>query len=77
MPESTIIQQELERLVAMLLSRGISGGWIGLELTTLGMSMLTKILGARGFADHLRDMAQKFDTHIACRESEKGYSSIG
>ena len=77
MPDSTIIRRELDQFTAGLLARGLSAGWIGLELMTLGMGMLTNAMGSRKMAEHFRHMAERFEKSSECGGSDNGYSSIG
>ena len=77
MPDSTIIRQELDQFATGLLARGLSAGWIGLELMTLGMGMLTNAMGSRKMPEHFRHMAEQFEKSSERTGSDNGYSSIG
>ena len=59
MTESTVVREELNRLVAELLEKGLSSAWIGLELMTLGIGLLTRIIGSRQMAEHLSGIAKR------------------
>jgi hypothetical protein len=76
MEENTIIRQELDQLAAGLLARGLSAGWIGLELMTLGMGMLTNTMGAQKMAQHFRHIAEEFEKGTE-QIDHNGYSSMG
>ena len=77
MEESTIIRQELDQFAAGLLARGLSAGWVGLELMTLGMGMLTNTMGTQKMAQHFRRIAEQFDKGPDRADSENGYSAMG
>jgi len=76
MEENSIIRQELDQLAAGLLARGLSPGWIGLELMTLGMGMLTPTMGTQRMAEHFRRIAAEFEKSTG-QVDHNGYSSIG
>jgi hypothetical protein len=61
MTESTVVREELNRLVAELLEKGLSSAWIGLELMTLGIGLLTRTIGSRQMAEHLRGIAKQLE----------------
>jgi hypothetical protein len=77
MAEDAIIRQELDQFTTALLTRGLSEGWIGLELMTLGMGMLTATMGTRKMAHHFRRIAEQFEKNLERGESDKGYSAMG
>jgi hypothetical protein len=75
MTESIIVREELNRLVAELLEKGLSSAWIGLELMTLGIGLLTRIIGSRQMAEHLRDIAKQLEG--SNEPGATGYSAHG
>ena len=77
MAEDAIIRQELDQLTTELLARGLSRGWIGLELMTLGMGLLTSAIGTRRMACHFRQIADQFEKSGELPTSDSGYSAIG
>ena len=77
MSDSTMIRREVDQFVAGLLARGHLAGWIGLELTTLGTGMLTRILGSKEMAEHFRRLADQFEKGTERIHSDNGYSSMG
>jgi hypothetical protein len=77
MAEDAIIRQELDQFTTELLTRGLSKGWIGLELMTLGMGMLTATMGTRKMAHHFRTIAEQFEKSTERGGSDTGYSAIG
>ena len=77
MAEDAIIRQELDQFAAGLLARGLSAGWIGLELMTLGMGMLTNTMGTQKMAQHFRRIAEKFEQGTEHADSDNGYSAMG
>lgn len=77
MAEDVIIRQELDQFTTELLTKGLSEGWIGLELMTLGMGMLTNTMGTRKMAHHFRRIAEQFEKGTERGESDNGYSAIG
>jgi hypothetical protein len=75
MPETAVVRDHLDRLVEQLLDEGISSAWVGLELLTVGVGLLTRIIGKRQMAEHLRDIAERLE---AGEESNKlGMSAHG
>jgi hypothetical protein len=75
MPETAVVREHLDRLVEQLLDEGISSAWVGLELLTVGVGLLTRIIGKRQMAEHLRDIAERLE---AGEESTKpGMSAHG
>jgi hypothetical protein len=75
MPETAVVREHLDRLVEQLLDEGISSAWVGLELLTVGVGLLTRIIGKRQMAEHLRDIAERLE---AGEESNKlGMSAHG
>jgi hypothetical protein len=68
MRERVDIQQDLDQFTASLLKKGLSADWVGLELMTLGVAMLSRTVGARHMAEHCRLMAAQFD-HVAGRQA--------
>ena len=72
-----MIRQELNQFVADLLAKGFSTGWIGLELMTMGMGMLTTTMGPRKMAEHFRYIAEQFEINSQRAERDDGYSSFG
>ena len=77
MAEDAIIRQELDQFTIGLLERGLSGGWIGLELMTLGICMLTNTLGESTMALHLRRISEQYEKGTQLAHSDNGYSAIG
>jgi hypothetical protein len=82
MPESTIIRNELDQFVERLLERDLAAGWIGLELMTLGVCILAKVIGSQVMAEHCRRMAEHFEKGAVRIESDNsamdnGYSAVG
>ena len=77
MSDSTMTRREVDQFVAGLLARGHSAGWIGLELTTLGTGMLSRILGSKEMAEHFRRLADQFEKGTERIHSDNGYSSMG
>jgi hypothetical protein len=75
MTESTVVREELNRLVAELLEKGLSSAWIGLELMTLGIGLLTRIIGSRQMAEHLSGIAKRLEGNNA--PGNTGYSAHG
>ena len=73
MTERMVIQQDLDQFTASLLKKGHSADWIGLELMTLGVAMLSRTVGAQHMAEHCRLMAAQFD-HVAGGAENSGYS---
>jgi len=61
MPETAVVREHLDRLVEQLLDEGISSAWVGLELLTVGVGLLTRIIGKRQMAEHLRDIAERLE----------------
>lgn len=75
MPETAVVREHLDRLVEQLLDKGISSAWVGLELLTVGVGLLTRIIGKRQMAEHLRDIAERLE---AGKESDApGISAHG
>ena len=75
MPETAVVREHLDRLVEQLLDKGISSAWVGLELLTVGVGLLTRIIGKRQMAEHLRDIAERLE---AGKESDApGISAQG
>ena len=75
MPETAVVREHLDRLVEELLDKGISSAWVGLELLTVGVGLLTRIVGKRQMAEHLRDIAERLE---AGKESDApGISAHG
>ena len=62
MSETAVVREHLDRLVEQLLDEGISSAWVGLELLTVGVGLLTRIIGKRQMAEHLRDIAEGLET---------------
>ena len=77
MAEDAIIRQELNQFTSELLTRGLSAGWIGLELMTLGMGLLTSTMGTRKMARHLRRITEQFDKCVDQAGGDNGYSAMG
>jgi hypothetical protein len=75
MSESTVVRKHLDRLVADLLEKGLSSAWIGLELLTVGIGLLTRIIGSRQMAEHLRCIATQLDGREG--SNDPGYSAHG
>lgn len=75
MSESAVVREHLDRLVAELLKKGLSSAWIGLELLTMGIGLLTRVIGARQMAEHLRCIARQLDGREG--SSDPGYSAHG
>lgn len=75
MSESIIVREHLDRLVAALLEKGLSSAWIGLELLTVGISLLTRIIGTHQMAEHLRCIAKQLEGRE--ESSDPGYSAHG
>ena len=75
MSESAVVREHLDRLVAELLKKGLSSAWIGLELLTIGIGLLTRVIGARQMAEHLRCIARQLDGREG--SSDTGYSAHG
>jgi hypothetical protein len=79
MAEDLVIRQELKHFASTLLGRGLPAGWVGLELMTMGMGMLTVTMGSNKMAHHLRRIADQLEpahtvSHVI---GDNGYSSIG
>jgi hypothetical protein len=77
MTEDTVIRQELDRFVAGLLAGGLASGWIGLELMTLGMTMLTSTMGRQKLAEHFRRIADQLEGETEPARADQGYSALG
>jgi hypothetical protein len=75
MTESTVVREELNRLVAELIEKDLSSAWIGLELMTLGIGLLTSIIGLRQMAEHLRGIAKHLEG--SNETGDTGYSAHG
>jgi hypothetical protein len=79
MAESKSIQHELDHFVTGLLSKNVSASrdasaaLIGIELMTLGIGMVTKVIGTDEMALHFRRMADQVEKTAA----DQGYSSMG
>ncbi len=74
MTERMVIQQDLDQFTASLLKKGHSADWIGLELMTLGVAMLSRTVGAQHMAEHCRLIAAQFDQVAGIAEKSNGYS---
>lgn len=75
MSESTVVREHIDRWVAELLEKGLSSAWIGLELMTVGIGLLTRIIGTRQMAEHLRCIAKQLEGRE--ESSDPGYSAHG
>ena len=77
MSECQVIQDDLDRTVAKLLSQGFSPVLVSLELLMLGTGLTTKLIGADNVAQHLRGLATALDRSVCRGENDKGYSALG
>jgi hypothetical protein len=79
MAEDLVIRQELNQFTSALLGRGLPAGWVGLELMTMGMGILTVTMGSNKMADHLRRIANQLETaQTTCHGViDNGYSALG
>jgi hypothetical protein len=75
MSESTVVREHIDRWVAKLLEKGFSSAWIGLELLTVGIGLLTRIIGTRQMAEHLRCIAKQLEGRE--ESNDPGYSAHG
>lgn len=75
MSENIVVREHLDRLVTALLEKGLSSAWIGLELLTVGIALLTRIIGTRQMAEHLRFIANQLEGRE--ESNDPGYSAHG
>lgn len=75
MSETAVVREHLDRLVADLLDKGLSSAWVGLELLTVGIGLLTRIIGTRQMAEHLRSIATQLERRDD--SNDIGYSAHG